>query len=108
MYVLYNGKRLLNDSYINLDQETNFRIDCNTNKTDCCRRSMDGGNWYFPSGELVDVRSNSMPPTFILTRRTETVSLSVYGLGVTERGYFLCEIPNSNDVEESIYIRLRK
>ena len=108
VYLYFDGDPISNNSYINLDEQSNFRIDCNTNKTDCCRSSDNGGNWYFPNGGLVSTRGKSVPPTFILTRRTSTISLSVYGLGVMERGRFHCRVPNSNDVEEDVYVRLCK
>ena len=106
VYLFFDGRVYSNDSVIDLDKQDSFRITCYTNNTDCCRND---GNWYFPSGEEVLTMSESEPPTFVLNRRSSSsIQLFVYGLNALERGRFLCRVPNSNNEEESIFIRFCK
>ena len=74
---------------------------CRTNSADCCQSPNIGsgsasGNWYFPNGTRV---ANHQ---FYRTRGNMTVLLNRRGGG--EEGMYRCEIPDSTNVIQTIYI----
>lgn len=99
---MFNGQALSNNSYIDADEESDVRIFCITNNTDCCSNTRDNGNWYSPSGELIV--SSAPPPT--VRRRSQMLELSTGDLDLVERGRFSCKIKNANYIEESIHFYL--
>ena len=70
---------------------------CMTNQTACCQ-SPASGNWFFPNGTRV-LSSGS----FHRNRGHMTVSLHRSRRG-GEEGIYHCEIPDSLNVTQSIYI----
>ena len=75
-----------------------------TNVTDCCRSVDTGesgiGNWFFPNG--TQVPSPRRTWDFYRTRGQSVVRLQ-RRRGGTE-GIYLCEIPDANNVIQTIYI----
>ena len=78
---------------------------CVTNLTACCTRPHIGngsasGNWFFPNE--TKVFSSSVQTDFYRSRGNMTVLLNRRRGG--EDGIYRCEIPDSTDVTQTIYI----
>ena len=87
---------------------------CHTNKLDCCAVSHvnDGealGHWFFPNQTIVNNRRNytdsGSMDFFYRNRFQSVVRLLRVGHPIV-RGLFRCEIPNANDVFESLYVNI--
>ena len=78
---------------------------CRTNLTACCRPPYENGsstgNWYFPNGGRVPSGGN-LSTTFYRDRGRMVVRLNHRRGG--EEGIYRCEIPDSVDVTQTIYI----
>ena len=81
---------------------------CMTNLIACCRAPYTGengtgiGNWYFPNG--TEVPSSGTLEDFHRTRNQSVVLLNRRRGG--EEGIYRCEIPDSMNVAQTIYIGL--
>ena len=80
-------------------------LDCRTNQSACCERSEIGngpllGNWFFPNATRV--RSSNQKRDFYRSRGQMSVRLNRRGGGV--EGIYHCEIPDSMNVTQTIYI----
>ena len=86
--------------------EDDTALFCMTNFTACCRAPYTGengtglGNLYFPNG--TEVPSSGMQWDFYRIRGPMVVSLNRRGGG--EDGIYQCEIPDSMNVTQTIYI----
>ena len=103
-----NDTTYQNNSCVALEDigEGDNTLDCVTNQTACCRppyNDINGsakGNWYFPNGTRVP--SSSEPWDFQRTRDQMVVRLNRRRGG--EDGIYRCEIPDSMNVKQTIYI----
>ena len=76
-------------------------LHCVTNHTACCKPNGSAkGNWYFPNGTRVP--SSSQLSDFHRTREILAVRLNRRRGG--EDGIYRCEIPDSMNVNQNIYI----
>ena len=73
---------------------------CRTNLTACCKHP-DIGNWFFPDRSRVP-SDGSLNTTFTRTRDKMVLRLKHKGGGV--EGIYRCEIPDSMNVTQTIYI----
>ena len=79
---------------------------CVTNLTACCRyphtgnRSYVLGNWFFPNGTRVP--SSGASSDFYRTR--EHMMVCMHRIRGGEDGIYRCEIPDSTNVLQTIYI----
>ena len=103
-----NGTIYQNNSCVTLEDigEGNSLL-CMTNFTACCRPTYTGtgsvlGNWYFPNGTKVP--SIGKQWDFDRTRGQMVVSMHRRRGGVA--GIYRCEIPDSTNVNQTIYIGL--
>ena len=83
----------------------NHALLCVTNLTTCCRSvddfpSIAKGNWYFPNG--CKVPGSTVERNFFRDRGQRVVKLNHRGGG--EEGIYRCEIPDSRNVSQTIYI----
>ena len=80
---------------------------CHTDKTDCCNAHNRAGEWYYPNGTTVGIRyTGEANLEFYRDRGTRVVRLN-HRQGIsTERGCFRCEIPDSRDILQNIYINI--
>ena len=100
-----NGTIYQNNSLIMLEDigEKDDALHCVINKTDCCSRSnssIAGMNWVFPNGTRVP--SNGYHWNFYRNRGRMVVRLNRRRGG--EEGIYCCEIPDSMNVTQTIYI----
>ena len=87
---------------------------CHTNKVDCCADDhvSDGGvlgEWFLPNGTIVNNRRNNTDSRsmdfFYRNRFQSVVRLLRVGHPIV-RGLFRCEIPNANNVFETLYVNI--
>ena len=102
-----NGKTYQNNSIVTLEDignSSDTALLCMTNLTACCRSSYTGGlslgNWFFPNGTRVP--SYNVSSDFYRDRDEMVVRMKRRGGG--EDGIYHCEIPDSMNVNQSIYI----
>lgn len=87
---------------------------CLTNKIDCCA---DGqvvggetlGHWIFPNGTIVGSRRSNIDAGrtdyFYRNRFQSVVRLLRVG-NPSERGRYRCEVPNADDVNQTVYVNI--
>ena len=103
-----SGTTYQNNSCVTLEDigEDDTALFCVTNLTTCCRppytveNETGLGNWYFPNGTVVP--SRGMQWDFHRTRGQMVVSMHRRRGGVA--GIYRCEIPDSTNVTQTIYI----
>ena len=96
-----------NNSCVTLEDigEIDDALLCMTNLTACCKSPYTGsglGNWYFPDGTRVP--SSGTHGDFYRTRGHMVIGLN--RRGGTVEGIYRCEIPDSMNVTQTIYIGL--
>ena len=78
---------------------------CHTDKPDCCGKPNKAGEWYFPNGTLVGVKTFTRE--FYRNRGMQVVRLNHrQGRSFTERGLFRCEIPDSSNMTQTVYVHI--
>ena len=100
----FRGVVLVNNSYIlwsRIGEGHNDSLHCVTDNSDCC--SNGEGNWYDETGGEVQYRSDG-DSTLYVTRGDRVVYLNRRTGG--RSGMWRCDIPDSNGVQQSIYIYL--
>ena len=103
-----NGTTYQNNSCVTLEDigENDTALLCRTNLTACCRSPYTGenghslGNLYFPNG--IEVPSKGSGGDIYRTRGQMVVSMYRRRGGVA--GIYRCDIPDSMNVNQSIYI----
>jgi len=101
-----NGATYQNNSLVTLEDigENDTALLCMTHLTTCCRRSDSSGfvlgNWKFPN--KTDVPSSSRMWDFYRARGQMVVRL--YRRRGGEEGIYHCEIPDTMNVTQTIYI----
>ena len=100
-----HGTTYQNNSLVTLEDigKGNDSLLCMTNLTACCRRSDSGfvlGNWIFPN--QTQLPSSSKMWDFYRTRRQMVVRMNRNGSGM--EGIYHCEIPDSTNVTQTMYI----
>ena len=100
------GTTYQNNSCVTLEDigEGNDALLCITNLSACCKRDGSAlGNWFFPNGTKVP--SNGIWWDFFYrTRGQMKLSLNHIGGGVS--GIYSCEIPDSMNITQTMYIGL--
>ena len=99
------GDVLVNNSYIlrlNIGEGHNDSLHCVTDNSDCC--SNGEGNWYDRTGGEVQQGSLGDSDRVYVTRGDGVVYLNRRTGGSS--GMWRCDIPDSNGVQQSIYIYL--
>ena len=104
-----NGTTYHNNSCVTLEDigdDSDTALLCMTNLTACCRAPYTGengrglGNWFFPNG--TEVPSSGKQWDFNRTRGYMVVSMYRRRGGVA--GIYRCQIPDSTNVTQTIYI----
>ena len=118
VYLSFNGVTIPSDGYIPASDITGPYSDllCNTDRSDCCRRSdnpngVAQGHWYYPDGRevmsyTVEYYNTSFSRNFFYRNRgTRIVRLNRHGYP-PERGRFRCEIPNAAGDMVNLYVNI--
>ena len=84
---------------------------CTTNRTACCTGALGrGGEWFYPDGRMVPINvppSPATPEPYYRSRGTSLIRLnrrSSQGLSVMYTGVYCCQIPNQNNVMQTLYV----
>ena len=86
--------------------ENSDALDCMTNLTACCRSPFTGkngpaiGNWFFPNGTRVPARGSQWD---MYRKRYQSV-VRIYRRRGGEEGIYCCDIRDSMNVTQTIYI----
>ena len=104
-----NGTPYQNNSLVSLEDigEDDTSLLCLTNFSACCgpltseNRSA-SGNWYLPNGSRVPSKNINKQSDFYRDREQSVVHMNRRGGG--EEGIYRCEIPDSMNVNQTIYI----
>ena len=78
---------------------------CHTDKPDCCDKPNKAGEWYYPNGTIVGIKAESQDE-FYRNRGTQVVRLNHRNGSFTERGLFQCEIPDSSNMNQTVYVHI--
>ena len=118
VYVSINETAIANDGYVNSYDMIQNRLPlfCHTNKRDCCRDEQ-LGDWFYPSGTTLKsftVNTDKHVPEFFSRGRSQSRVIMVASgtpglrtfLGPPERGRFHCEVPDANDVNQTVYVNI--
>ena len=119
-----NGTSLPNNSYVDVENigagGPDGRNDvegllCFTNKEDCCALSQVGnrtlGQWIFPNGSTVGSRSSNIDlgrSNYYYRNRFKSVVRLLRVGQPNERGSFRCEVPNANNINQTLYVNIGK
>ena len=88
--------------------EDNAALLCHTNKTNCCKSSLgqiQAGEWYYPNGTRVGIK-NIKGIEFYRDRHTRVVRLHHRQGTFVLRGRFSCEVPDANDVNQTVFVNI--
>ena len=100
-----NGTTYQNNSIVTLEdigEQNDDALLCKTNLTTCCQSSNTGGNWFFPNGTRVAGTKDQQD--FHRTRGQMVLHLIRNPRIGGEVGIYHCEMPDSMNVTQTIYI----
>ena len=115
-YVSFRGVNLANHSYVDLSLVNNTAsgsVQCHTDLTTCCTsgQGVYKGDWYFPNGSQLQVRSGGGGGDMYHSRAAERVDLRRRN-DVTASGIYQCSIPTVDvydydpSVRDYVYVGL--
>ena len=105
MHFELNGKIYANNSFVNIINigERDKALLCKTDKVDCCGTVPNQfSEFYYPNGRKVPI--NNKREGFFRDRREQQIRLNRRPGVVAPTGVYRCEIPDSNDVMQKVYI----
>ena len=100
--VLVNNSYILRGAPVHIGEGHNDSLHCATDNSDCC--SNGEGNWYDETGGEVQQGALGDSDRVYVTRGTGVVYLNRRTGGSS--GMWRCDIPDSNGVQQSIFIYL--
>ena len=100
-YVLNNNSYIVRGAPVNIGEGQNDSLHCVTDNSDCCNNGQ--GNWYDVTGGEVQQGPDGDSNLYV-TRGDGVVYLNRRRGG--QSGMWRCDIPDSNGVQQSIYIYL--
>ena len=119
IWLTLRGKNVANDSYVYVEDighsegDSNDSLLCHTDNIKCCESQQHGkirkGEWYFPNGTEIKIRKNANYTSsyFYRDRGSQVVRLHRIN-NPPERGRFFCEIPDSSNEDQIIYVHIGK
>ena len=104
------GLPIANSSYVDIDDislnTAAAALLCWTNLKNCCKTSR-RGEWYYPSGNIVGVMGNDTTEFYRDRDNEGNVRLNRrQDKPMSERGLFICEIPETDTVDQNLYINI--
>ena len=95
---------------INAIGEGDAALLCHTDNLRCCRGSQThkkAGEWYYPNGTKVGIKGLGIPQyEFYRDREMQVVRLNHRQGNFIERGHFRCEIPDSSNMNQTVYVHI--
>ena len=109
-----NGQPVANNSIVLLESigegDTGALL-CITNSSACCTHALGlAGQWFYPDGRMVPINDPAPPATpepYYRNRGTSLIRLnrrSSQGLSATYTGVYCCEIPDQNNVSQTLCV----
>ena len=103
-YFLTNNSFIVRGAPVNIGEGQNNSLHCVTDNSDCCNTTdSTQGNWYDPMERQVQQGPDGDSDLYV-TRGDGVVYLNRRRGG--QSGMWRCDIPDSNGVQQSIYIYL--
>ena len=104
--LLLNGQFLPNNSVVAWMEigQGSASLFCLTNKMDCCNYPSDSGGWIFPNGSTVQFMSSSVNIDIFYQKNAILLQHQVGTQSVTDSGIFRCDIIDSNNEMQQMYI----
>ena len=110
-----NGQPIANNSIVLLQsvgEGDAGALLCTTDSTACCTASLGrAGEWFYPDGRMVPIMDPAPPATaepFYRNRGTSLIRLNRrpnQGLSVMYTGVYCCQIPDQNNVIQTLCVR---
>ena len=104
------GAPIANNSYVDVDDigEGDNALLCHTNKEDCCGEYPNrAGEWYFTNGTMVGTEGGTQDE-FYRNRATKVVRLNHRQGTFTEKGCFLCKVPDASNTIQTVNVNIGK
>ena len=112
-----SGVTLLNNSFVDVDDiarlstpggalDSDNVLLCRTDLMECCHKQQ-LGSWHYPNGSRVDFDVGSESPVFRRNRGQKVVRLWRRS-DPSERGCFHCELPNTDNITQTISVNICK
>ena len=105
-----NGQPIANNSIVllqSIGEGDAGALLCTTDRTACCTRTLGlAGEWYYPDGRMVPIMAASEP--YYRNRGVMLIRLNRrpnQGLSETYTGVYCCQIPDQNNVEQTMCVR---
>ena len=109
-----NGQPIANNSIVVLEsigEGDAGALLCTTNRGACCTASLGrAGEWFYPNRTMVPINDPAPPATpdpYYRSRGTSLIRLnrrSSQGLSDMYTGVYYCEIPDRNNVTQTLYV----
>ena len=104
-----NGQLIANNSIVllrNIGEGDAGALLCTTNRTACCTSALGrAGEWVYPNGTMVPIMPAGQP--YYRNRGTSLIRLNRrpnQGLSVMYTGIYCCQIPDQNNVEQTLCV----
>ena len=107
VYFELNGKIFTNNSVVDINDigEGDEALLCKTDKPNCCGTLPNRfGEFYYPNGGRVPIRNRG--EGFFRDRRDQRIRLNRRSGILFPTGVYHCEIPDSNDVMQKIFVNI--
>ena len=102
---MLHGDNYTNNSYIPITDIGNGNaLLCVTNNTDCCGLPRRAGEWFYPNGSTVRIRSAG--DDFFRGRGFRAVHLYRLHSAMSPTGLYRCVVPDSNGVNQTLYVHI--
>ena len=107
VYFELNGKVYNNNSFVSITDigEDDEALLCKTDKIECCGTLPNRfGEFYYPDGSRVPIRNRN--DRFYRNRDEQKIRLNRRTGSVSPTGVYRCEIPDSNNVMQKVFINI--
>ena len=116
-----NGVTLPSDSLVNFDDIPNLStgggvaddsvLNCRTDLEACCNMGAQMlpaalGEWYYPNGTALPFVTSPVGGTTFRRNRGSMIVRLWRRATPTERGRFHCELPNAQNVNQTVYVNI--
>ena len=109
------GQPITNNSIVllrNIGEGDAGALLCTTDKIACCAGDNKAGEWFYPDGRMVPIKGPSPPPLgadpYYRNRGSSLIRLNRrpnQGLSVMYTGVYCCEIPDPDDVMQTMCVQ---
>ena len=106
VYFELNGKVYNNNSFVSINDigEGDHALLCKTDKVECCGNPNRFGEFFYPGGSRVPIKKSNQG--FYRNRDKQQIRLNRRIGIVSPTGVYRCEIPDSNNVMQKVFINI--